>query len=128
MMTVERFTPPDFPRRLFSPLQSLGVRRPITFMTSSKFRPPSPPETLAEGELVLQEGDENDGDGEDGQKTPPAADEDAYEPLVLWEAGAEENDHRVSVDPRLCKWLRPHQREGVQFMFECGKGLLKKER
>lgn len=45
---------------------------------------------------------------------------DVFEPLVLWEAGPEEGDHRVSVDPRLCKWLRPHQREGVQFMFECG--------
>ena len=23
----------------------------------------------------------------------------------------------------LCKWLRPHQREGVQFMYECVQGL-----
>ncbi|CAN0434421.1 unnamed protein product, partial [Hapterophycus canaliculatus] len=44
---------------------------------------------------------------------------EAFEPLVLWEEGPEESDHRISVDPRLCKWLRPHQREGVQFMFEC---------
>ena len=52
--------------------------------------------------------------------TPTQA--DTFEPLVLWEAGPEEDDHRISVDPRLCKWLRPHQREGVQFMFECGEG------
>lgn len=25
----------------------------------------------------------------------------------------------VSVPPVLAKWLRPHQREGVQFLYEC---------
>lgn len=25
----------------------------------------------------------------------------------------------VHVPPILCKWLRPHQREGVSFMYEC---------
>lgn len=27
------------------------------------------------------------------------------------------------VDNMLTRWLRPHQREGVQFMFECVNGL-----
>jgi hypothetical protein len=27
--------------------------------------------------------------------------------------------HNVLVPDVLCKWLRPHQREGVQFMYEC---------
>ena len=27
--------------------------------------------------------------------------------------------HHVFVPPVLAKWLRPHQREGVQFMYEC---------
>lgn len=27
------------------------------------------------------------------------------------------------VPPVLAKWLRPHQREGVQFMYECVMGL-----
>ncbi|CAM9643718.1 unnamed protein product, partial [Chrysoparadoxa australica] len=27
------------------------------------------------------------------------------------------------VDPKICKWLRPHQREGVQFVFDCLMGL-----
>ena len=27
------------------------------------------------------------------------------------------------VPPALAKWLRPHQREGVQFMYECVMGL-----
>jgi DNA repair and recombination RAD54-like protein len=29
----------------------------------------------------------------------------------------------VEVPEVVCKWLRPHQREGVQFMFECVTGL-----
>ena len=29
----------------------------------------------------------------------------------------------VFVPPILAKWLRPHQREGVQFMYECVMGL-----
>ena len=35
------------------------------------------------------------------------------------EAGAEV----IEVPPILCQWLRPHQREGVQFVFECVYGM-----
>ncbi|WIA32931.1 hypothetical protein OEZ86_006099 [Tetradesmus obliquus] len=67
-----------------------------------------------------------------------AAAEDAalptgIEPLVLWDpaeaglaaaAAAEaDGEHAVVVDAMLTRWLRPHQREGVQFMFECVTGL-----
>ncbi|KAJ0981511.1 hypothetical protein J5N97_009766 [Dioscorea zingiberensis] len=49
------------------------------------------------------------------------------EPLVLWEPEGpdEENEHltRIEVDPLLVCYLRPHQREGVQFMFECVSGI-----
>ncbi|KAH7446143.1 hypothetical protein KP509_01G041300 [Ceratopteris richardii] len=49
------------------------------------------------------------------------------EPLVLWEP----EDHRtfdmkvqpIVVDPRLVQFLRPHQRDGVKFLFECVSGL-----
>ncbi|XVF67591.1 hypothetical protein PTKIN_Ptkin10aG0133400 [Pterospermum kingtungense] len=49
------------------------------------------------------------------------------EPLVLWqpeefEDGAN-NLVSIAVDPLLVRFLRPHQREGVQFMFECVSGL-----
>ncbi|KAL2460240.1 Protein CHROMATIN REMODELING 25 [Abeliophyllum distichum] len=50
------------------------------------------------------------------------------EPLVLWQS--EESEGRdseavsVVVDPLLVKFLRPHQREGVQFMFDCISGVL----
>ncbi|GLJ13244.1 hypothetical protein SUGI_0208600 [Cryptomeria japonica] len=49
------------------------------------------------------------------------------EPLVLWHpeytdgAGAESDP--IVVDPILVRFLRPHQREGVQFIFECVAGL-----
>lgn len=88
-------------------------------MSTSKFRKPSPDKAPPPSEFEIQEGEEEGGGGDaaDGQ---PGEDKEAFEPLVLWQAGSDEDDHRISVDPRLCKWLRPHQREGVQFMFECG--------
>ena len=48
-------------------------------------------------------------------------DEEQWEPLLLWkkpdDAGPGVKD--IEVDKVLCKVLRPHQREGVKFMFEC---------
>ncbi|KAG9450907.1 hypothetical protein H6P81_010872 [Aristolochia fimbriata] len=50
------------------------------------------------------------------------------EPLVLWHP--EDSDEEgplltpIVVDPLLVRFLRPHQREGVQFMFTCVSGLL----
>jgi DNA repair and recombination protein RAD54 and RAD54-like protein len=43
------------------------------------------------------------------------------EPLILWMN--DDNTHRISVDPRLLQFLRPHQREGLQFTFDCVMGL-----
>ena len=31
--------------------------------------------------------------------------------------------NNVFVPPVLAKWLRPHQREGVEFMYQCVMGL-----
>ena len=45
------------------------------------------------------------------------------EPLMLWEDAEGGANPPVSVDNMLCRWLRPHQREGVKFMFECVMGL-----
>ncbi len=46
------------------------------------------------------------------------------EPLVLWE-DPDGSGAKVEVEPMLCRWLRPHQREGVKFVFECVCGLRK---
>ncbi|XP_034681411.1 protein CHROMATIN REMODELING 25 [Vitis riparia] len=49
------------------------------------------------------------------------------DPLVLWhpEESEEQADNLmpIMVDPLLVRFLRPHQREGVQFMFDCVSGL-----
>jgi SNF2 family DNA or RNA helicase len=46
---------------------------------------------------------------------------------VLWEEedtdGSCEGRRRICVDGMLCKHLREHQREGVQFMFGCVMGF-----
>ena len=49
--------------------------------------------------------------------------EDTGQPLVLWEPNDGDEGEAVSVDGMLTKWLRPHQREGVQFLFECVTGM-----
>ncbi|GLC33814.1 DNA-dependent ATPase protein rad54 [Pleodorina starrii] len=66
---------------------------------------------------------------------PPPAPEPALpegiEPLVLWQlaavqpgavGAADGEPSEVVVDPMLVRFLRPHQREGVQFMFDCVTG------
>jgi len=49
-----------------------------------------------------------------------------HEELVLFEPSAEEaatGKAPIGVPPVLCQFLRAHQREGVQFMFECVMGM-----
>jgi hypothetical protein len=57
-----------------------------------------------------------------------------YEPLILWmESEVAPADsatdaapyirHKVEVVPELACKLRPHQREGVQFLFDCTMGI-----
>ena len=65
----------------------------------------------------LEQLDVDDGD-EKGEESayPP------HEPLVLWRDPDDETNF-VQVIPQLACKLRPHQREGVQFLFECTMGL-----
>ena len=50
-----------------------------------------------------------------------------HEPLVLWTPpeGSPAHWTPITVDPIMCHRLRPHQREGVQFCFDCVAGLKK---
>jgi DNA repair and recombination protein RAD54 and RAD54-like protein len=51
-----------------------------------------------------------------GPEFPP------HEPVVLWRDPGDDSNV-VQVIPQLACRLRPHQREGVQFLFECVMGL-----
>ena len=51
-------------------------------------------------------------------KLPPGVD-----PLVLWQPAENSTEEPVVVDTMLARWLRAHQREGVQFLFDCVTGL-----
>lgn len=72
----------------------------------------------------------------------PTEEDFKFDPLVLWQQHTEEDTappHEieseggaptkpepppaVTVDPCLCRFLRPHQREGVQFLFDCTMGM-----
>ncbi|CAG9464127.1 unnamed protein product [Pedinophyceae sp. YPF-701] len=56
------------------------------------------------------------------KKAEPAEDVDVN-PLRLWAPPEGVPGNTADVDPMLTKWLRPHQREGVSFMFECVTGI-----
>lgn len=58
----------------------------------------------------------------DGQLPQPRHDPKAEGALVL-DPGKEGQSVAVVMDPYLAKHLRPHQREGVKFMYECVMGL-----
>jgi len=59
---------------------------------------------------------------------PDAKPPEGFEPLIIWSPSGEELAANpllasIEVPPIVCKWLRPHQREGVKFMAECVLGL-----
>lgn len=58
------------------------------------------------------------------QQPPPADDvlPEGVEPLVLWAPPEGVDGGPICVDNMLVRFLRPHQREGVAFMFDCVTG------
>ncbi len=101
--------------------KTLGLRKSFTPMLPGKFKMPGPETTPVVGMPTDGGVDDN---MEDHSPEGSLENVDAYEPLILWQSmeGSDDPPHSVSVDPRLCKFLRPHQREGVQFMYECVMG------
>lgn len=115
--------------------KSIGMRKPQAhmFIKSTgvggmvKFQPVLQDLTNLDGEEALALGQaEEDGmpAGEGGREEGVVLEERTWESLVLWEGEVENEEgevvvHQIKVADRLCKVLRPHQREGVQFVFEC---------
>lgn len=66
-----------------------------------------------------QFGDEEDAEEE---QLPTTSNLPPFEPLVLW-ADPNDPENKIEVIPELACRLRPHQREGVQFLFECAMGM-----
>ncbi|KFM27422.1 DNA repair and recombination protein RAD54-like protein [Auxenochlorella protothecoides] len=76
---------------------------------------------VAQGEAVLKKPFKSPHPGAPAKSNielPPG-----IEPLILWTPAEGQEGTPVEVDPMLTRWLRPHQREGVAFMFECVTGL-----
>ncbi len=66
--------------------------------------------------------EDNDEDNEEEGLPTNVSSLPPFEPLVLW-SHPEYSENKVEVIPQLACKLRPHQREGVQFLFECTMGL-----
>ena len=72
--------------------------------------------------VPMASGSCDDDDDNGDMEALPVANLPPFEPLVLWK---NENDpeHKIEVIPSLAAKLRPHQREGVKFLFECTMGM-----
>lgn len=66
--------------------------------------------------------DNEDGENEEEDLPTNISSLPPFEPLVLW-THPDDAENKVEVIPQLACKLRPHQREGVQFLFECTMGL-----
>ncbi|KAJ4967147.1 hypothetical protein NE237_018996 [Protea cynaroides] len=99
----------DLARRLWARRRFVpwGSSRPALVTITNRLNIPNVVETVVPEESV---------------SLPPGV-----EPLVLWQPEVTEDDcgnlTPIVVDPLLVRFLRPHQREGVQFMFDCVSGL-----
>ena len=90
--------------------KTLGVRRSLPLVVPGGYIAPLPRVSIEDNSCVEEE------DSGKGSEFPP------HEPVVLWRDPEDENNV-VQVIPQLACRLRPHQREGVQFLFECTMGL-----
>ena len=102
----------------------LGPRRPAPgkalvskFLSGRDF---APGEIQAPTALDLSLMEDLDSDAEAVEEEPQPKYRE-HEPLILCEE--ENGEPAVEVPPLLCQWLRPHQREGVSFVFECVHGM-----
>ncbi|OQR88621.1 DNA repair and recombination protein RAD54 [Thraustotheca clavata] len=57
------------------------------------------------------------------ENIPEPTEEKPPEPVVLWTGTVDDKEIQVVVPTIVGKFLRPHQKEGVQFMFDCLMGI-----
>lgn len=134
LITIERVSMFDFlsipdhlkrkfvvPRGVTVTEESLVLRKKKTLGAPKVFNEIRPGGYMAPFQRLdtsqgVEEAEELEGEDENGSNLPP------YERLVLW-MDDEDCDNKIEVVPSLASKLRPHQREGVQFLFECTMGL-----
>lgn len=114
---------PDAPARSESLKRALAARK--QFVPWGGGRPFQPPVKL---QPVVEDGqrsaEELAARSSSAIPPPPAITlPPGIDPLILWTPPPEAGGQAVRVDDALTRFLRPHQREGVQFMFECVTGL-----
>ena len=104
--------------------ETLALRQ-RKFLGGNKNFQPITPAMLAGGftrpsmvDACAMEAEEEDEDmeGLPNENLPP------FEPLILWQ-NPNDAEHKIEVIPSLAVKLRPHQREGVQFLFDCTRGM-----
>lgn len=98
-------------------VKTLGMRRRWTGNVSQPLIPHNlPPLVIEDDEPSLDAEPEQPTAIPEEPAAPPAP--DAPPPLVLW-TSEEDPELKVVVPTIVGKFLRPHQREGVQFMYDC---------
>ena len=85
-----------------------GMKRFVPYGQQGPPRRPSLPPPLPEAEAEEEKKEEED--------------LSTVAPLVLRVADPEQGVEGIEVDLMLCKFLRPHQRAGTQFLFDCVTG------
>ena len=82
------------------------------------------PSSEADGLDVAAEEEEPNAMAVEEPATASAVAEPEFERFFLWRPAEDASEDckfpPIEVDPILARVLRPHQREGVQFMFDCG--------
>jgi len=118
---TQPFRPP-FPSGWKMPAAEAGLGRLVSGRRSlgmTRKRPPSGVKSTFKAVSLSASADGS------ARETFTDVEDDLYkkyllDPVVLYEGA---DGHRVTVEPVIGKYLREHQREGLQFLFECVAGL-----
>ena len=113
----------SFPLQETAPRKTLGARRRKKTSPLTPFRLPIAAAEDDGLEMLLEAPEEPPVSAVAAM--PPEAAAAPFEPLILWTAPPdfEGGGPPIEVDPILCRVLRQHQRDGLQFLWDCVHGL-----